>query len=182
MISEISRSINLHLRSFSVAIYGKLELHYLCLFRLFSGLSIVQFWFANCASYFRPSYFTLWPVLILEVFSSWDIKKGQFQFLLTFLVVFFWSVNCTNQVCIPSHTLNMGNILSEGFWYLVFLFLAFLSILSLLFLAVFPDLEMLQFWSVNYICLVCKLYYNFGHFQNFGQYLYECFWTIFECF
>ena len=70
----------------------------------------------------------------------------------------------------------MGNILSEGFWYLVFLFLAFLSILSLLFLAVFPDLEMLQFWSVNYICLVCKLYYNFG------QYLYECFWTIFECF
>ena len=124
----------------------------------------------------------LWPVLILEVFSSWDIKKGQFQFLLTFLVVFFWSVNCTNQVCIPSHTLNMGNILSEGFWYLVFLFLAFLSILSLLFLAVFPDLEMLQFWSVNYICLVCKLYYNFGHFQNFGQYLYECFWTIFECF
>ena len=30
----------------------------------------------------------LWPVLILEVFSSWDIKKGQFQFLLTFLAVF----------------------------------------------------------------------------------------------
>ena len=26
----------------------------------------------------------------------WDIKKGQFQFLNTFLVVFFWSVNYSN--------------------------------------------------------------------------------------
>ena len=26
--------------------------------------------------------------LILEIFSSWDIKKGQFQFLVTFLAVF----------------------------------------------------------------------------------------------
>ena len=48
-------------------------------------------------------------------FSCWDIKKGQFQFLVTFLAVFFWSVNCTNQVCISSHILNMGNILFEGF-------------------------------------------------------------------
>ena len=38
----------------------------------------------------------LWSVLILEIFSSWDIKKGQFQFLVTFLAVFFWSVNCTS--------------------------------------------------------------------------------------
>ena len=36
------------------------------------------------------------PVLILEIFICWDIKKGQFQFLVTFLAVFFWSVNCTN--------------------------------------------------------------------------------------
>ena len=53
-----------------------------------------------------------------------------------------------------------------------FLVLAFLSILSLLFLAIFPDLEMLKFWSVNYICQVCKLYFYFGHVRNFGQYLY----------
>ena len=26
--------------------------------------------------------------------------------------------------------------------------------------------------SVNYICQVCKLYFYFGHVQNFGQYLY----------
>ena len=53
-----------------------------------------------------------------------------------------------------------------------FLVLAFLSILSLLFLAIFPDLEMLKFWSVNYICQVCQLYFYFGHVRNCGQYLY----------
>ena len=31
----------------------------------------------------------LWPVLILEIFSCWDNKKGQFQYLVTLLVVFF---------------------------------------------------------------------------------------------
>ena len=33
---------------------------------------------------------------------------------------------------------------------------------------------MLKFWSVNYICQVCKLYFYFGHVRNFGQYLYLC--------
>ena len=39
-------------------------------------------------------------VLILEIISSWDIKNGQFQFLVTFLtvssalqIVQFWSAN-----------------------------------------------------------------------------------------
>ena len=53
---------------------------------------------------------------------------------------------------------------------MVFSFLAFLSIISLLFLAIFPDLEMLQFRSV--IGQVCKLYFYFEHFRNYGQYLY----------
>ena len=66
----------------------------------------------------------------------------------------------------------MGNILFESFYYLAFQFLTFLSILSLLFLATFPVLEMLKFWSVIYICQVCKLYFYFGHVQNCGQYLY----------
>ena len=92
----------------------------------------------------------LWPVLILEIFRCWDIKNVQFQFLVTFSVVFFWSANCTNQVCISPHLL---------------------SILSLLFVAIFPVLEMLKFWSVNYICQTCKLYFYFGHVRNFGQYL-----------
>ena len=149
-------SMNLYLRAFSIAIYQKFDLYYFCLFRLF-------FWSANCTilicklCLLFQTILDLCPVLIMEIFSCWDIKKIQFQFLITFLVVFFWSVNCTNQVCISSHILNMGNILFEGFQYLVFQFLAFLSILSLLFLAIFPVLEMLKFWSVNYICQVCKL-------------------------
>ena len=47
----------------------------------------------------------------------------------------------------------------------------------LLFLANFPDLEMLQFWSVNYTCQVCKLYFYFGHVRNVGQYLYLSFFS-----
>ena len=53
----------------------------------------------------------------------------------------------------------MGNVLFEGFQY---------SNHHLLFLAICPDVEMLQFQSVNYICQVCELYFYFGHFvQNF---------------
>ena len=84
-------------------------------------------------------------------------------------------VNCTNQVCISSHILNMENILFEGFYLLVFKFLALLSILNLHFPAIFSVLEMLKCWSINYICQVCKLYI-----------FWTCpkFWTIFmfECF
>ena len=52
---EMSRSLNmnLYLRAFSTDIYLKLDFYYLCLFRLFSSLQIVQFWSVNYASYFR---------------------------------------------------------------------------------------------------------------------------------
>ena len=99
------------------------------------------------------------PVLKLGILGGWDFKKGQFQFLVTLLAVFFCSANCTNLVCISSHILIMCNVLFEGFEYLVFSFLAFLSILSLFLLVFSPDLEMLHFWSVHYICQVCKLYF-----------------------
>ena len=52
------------------------------------------FWSPDCTILLRKLFFLfqtildLWPVLILEMFSSWDPKKGQFQFLVTFLVVF----------------------------------------------------------------------------------------------
>ena len=42
----------------------------------------------------------------------------------------------------------------------------------LCFIAVFPELKMIKFWSVNYVCHFCKLYFYFGYVQNFGQYLY----------
>ena len=57
----------------------------------------------------------LWPVLILETFSSWDITKGRVSILSYFLAVFFWSTNCANQVSISSHILNIGNVLFESF-------------------------------------------------------------------
>ena len=59
-----------------------------------------------------------------------------------------------------------------GFLVFSFLVFSFLSILSLIFLAIFPDLEMLKFWSVNYICQVWKVYFYFGHVRNSGQYIY----------
>ena len=152
--------------------------------------------------------------LILEILSSWDSKKGLFQFLVTFLAVFFWSLNCIFLVCklylLFQTILNLWLVLileifsgwniKKGqfrfllfwlfflvcklyksrlyiliFWgFLVFSFLVFsvLSILSLFFLAIFLDLEMWQFWSVNYICPVCKFYFHFGHVHNSGQLLY----------
>ena len=60
------------------------------------------FWSVNCTilvcklCLLFHTVLDLWPVLILEVFSSeWSV-----QFLVTFLAVFFWSSNCKNQVCI----------------------------------------------------------------------------------
>ena len=112
------------------------------------------FWSANCTilvcklCLLFQTILDLWPVLMLEIFSCWDIKKGQFQFLVSFLVVFFWSVNCTKQVCISSYILNMGNSLFEGFQYLVFSVFKYLKF-------TFPS---------NFSCsgnakvLVCKLY------------------------
>ena len=96
LILEMPRSlsINLYFRPFIIAIYGKFHLYYLCLFTLF--------WSVNCTSLvcklsvLFQTILDLWPVFILEIFSCWDIKKGQFQFLVTFLAVFFWSVNCTS--------------------------------------------------------------------------------------
>ena len=60
---------------------------------------------------------------------------------------------------------------------LVFSFLVFsvyknIKSNHLLRLAIFPDLEMIQFWSVNYVCQVCKLYSYFVHAQKFAQFLY----------
>ena len=83
----------------------------------------------------------LWLVLILEIFSCWDIKKCQFQFLVTFLVVCSWSVNCTSQVCISSHILRVFSFFVFGiFKRLKFIFSSNFSC------------------SGNFKVLVCKLY------------------------
>ena len=62
----------------------------------------------------------------------------------------------------------MGNILFEGFQYLVFQLLAFIRILNLTTIYFFKQF----LWSVNNICQVYKLYFSSEHVQNFGQYFY----------
>ena len=42
-----------------------------------------------------------------------------------------------------------------------------------LLLAICPDLEITQIWSVDYICQICKLNSYFGDVRNFKQYLYR---------
>ena len=119
--------------------------------------TLTFFWPVNCTilvcklCLLFQTILDLWPVLILEIFSCWDIKKGQFQFLVTFLVVFFWSVNCTNQVCISPYNFKHGKYFIWGF--LVF---------SLLVFSVFKYLKFS--FSSNFSCsgnakvLVCILY------------------------
>ena len=79
----------------------------------------------------------------------------------------------------------MGNVLFGGFLQLSFLVFSVYKNLKSnrypLFLAIFPDLEMLHFRFVNYICHVCKWYCYFGHFRNFGQYLYLHIFSFWPC-
>ena len=159
-----SLSINLYLRSFSILLM-ETSISTTCAYSVF-------FWSVN----FKILVFKLcllfqiisdlWSVLISEIFSSWDIKKCQFQFLVTFLPVFFWSANSASQVCMSSH----GKCFIWEF--VVFNFLGFSVFKYLKFVAIFPDLEMLPFWFVNQMCQVCKLHIYFGYVQTFGQYLY----------
>ena len=98
--------------------------------------------------------------------------KGQVQFLITFLTVFLVHKLCTSGLYIIAYFEN-GQCFIWGF--LVFSFLVFnvyknlISNHHLLFLAIIPDLDMLQFSSVNYICQVCKSYLCFEHVQNCEQ-------------
>ena len=107
----------------------------------------------------------LWSVLILEIFSCWDIKKGQFQFLVTFLVIFFL-------VC---KLYKSGQYIITYFEHGKYFICEFL-VISFLVFSVFKYLKF-TFYS-NFSCfgnvkvLVCKLYFYFGHVRNFGQYLY----------
>ena len=82
-----SLNMNLYLRAFSITIYQKLDLYYLCLFRFFSGLQIGQFWSLNYFTYFRPSWICgqcwYWKFLVL------GISKGSASILSYFFSCFF---------------------------------------------------------------------------------------------
>ena len=167
---DVQKLKHFYLRPFNIAIYGKFHLYYLCLLRLFLVCKLYSCGLQIMSLIFMPSYFFgqcwYWRFLEVEILRSVSLSY--------FFSCFFSSVNFTNQVSISSHILNKGNGFIWGF--LVFS-LVFLSILSLLFLATFPDMEMLQFWSVNYIYQACKSYfyillYFCFYVRNFGQYLY----------
>ena len=92
----------------------------------------------------------LLSVLIVEIFSGWDIKKGQFQFIVTFLVVIFWSVNCTSGLYFITF-FEHGQCFIWGF--LVFSFSVF-SVFKYLKFTLSSNFS----WSGNVKVLVCKLY------------------------
>ena len=80
--------------------------------------------------------------------------------------IFLWSINYTKEVCISYRiVLDLEIVLVEGA--LVFSFLVFSiyenhnSNHNLLVLALFPDLEVMQFWSINYVCQICNLHLLF---------------------
>ena len=52
----------------------------------------------------------------------------------------------------------------------------------LLFLAIFHDLEMTQFWSVNNICLVYKLKFLLGNIYGRTIVFFGTFWRLWEFF
>ena len=91
-----------------------------------------------------------WPVLILEMFSSWDIKKGQFQFLVTFSCFFLVCKLHKSGLYIITY-FEHGRCFIWGF--LVFIFLVF-SVFKYLKLAFSSNIS----GSGNVKVLVCKLY------------------------
>ena len=96
------------------------------------------FWSLSCAILVYKLYISIrtildcWAVLIFEVFYGGIFQKINFNSW-SFFRCFFWSVNFAGWALLSQH------------------------IRILLLLAIFPDLEMAQFWSVNYICQVYKL-------------------------
>ena len=134
------------------------------------------FWSSNCTilvcklCHLFQTILDLWSVLIFETFSSWNIKKGQFQFLVTFLAIFFWSVNCTSALHIITYFAH------EKYFIWGFLVGSFLVFNVFKYLKFTPSSNFS--WSWNVEVLVCKWYIPglwiillFWKVRNFGQYL-----------
>ena len=126
-----------------------LSLYYYCHFWLF-------YWSVNCTVLVSKLYLLLqtilnwWLVLIEEIFSGWDIKKGQFHFLVTFLVVFL--------VCkLYKPGLYILTYFEHGYFFIwdfsnyFFKYHSVFKYLKSIFSSNFS-------WSENVPVLVCKLY------------------------
>ena len=118
-MSWVFESWKISWRCFSISIYRKFDLCYLCLFRLFSWSVNWTILISKLCLLFQ-TILTFWSVLILEIFSSWDIKKGQFQFSVTFSGASFLSVTCT--IAVSKSCLFFQTILNLWLcWYWRFL-------------------------------------------------------------
>ena len=114
----------------------------------------------------------LWPVLILEIFSCWDINKGQFRFLVTFLVVFFLVCKLWKSGPHIITYFKHGKYFIWGFLVFNFLVFSVFKYLKFSFSSNFSCSGNVKVLVCKYIYQVCKLYFYFGHVRNFGQYLY----------
>ena len=135
-----SLNMNLYLRAFSMLFIKSL----ICTICVYSDIFLV----CKLCLLFQ-TILDFRPVLMLEIFSSWDIKKGQFQFLATFyLFFFFWSVKSGLYFIT---CFEHGQYFIWGF--LVFSFLVFgvFKYLKFIFSSNFS-------WYGNVKVLVCKLY------------------------
>ena len=108
------------------------------------------FWSLNCLVF--KLYISVWiildflAVLILEVFYGGIFQKINFNSW-PFFRCFFWCVNYAGKAFLSQHILDMDNILFESFQYWHRKHQTKHCSFSN-----FPDLEMTQVWSVNYIC------------------------------
>ena len=127
----------------------------------------IFFWSANCtilASKLCLLFQTilgLWPVLILEIFSSWDIS---YYFSCFFLVCKL----CKSGLYIITYFKHGKYFIWE---FLVFSFLVFCDFKYLKFSFSSNFSCSVKVLVCKYICQVCQLYFCFGHVRYFGQYL-----------
>ena len=89
-------------------------------------------------------------VLTLKIFGSWDIKKVSSNSQLD-LAIFFWSVNCENQVSVSLHILDLEKCFIWGYSVFNFLVLSVFKYLKSTFCSNFS-------WSGNVKVLVFKSY------------------------
>ena len=108
----------------------------------------LQAWSANCTSHFGPPYsFVNFKVyLVVAFFERSSLTLGQFSGVISDLYKSGLYI-----------TPYFGHGQYSIWEFLVLAFLKTANLATIYFLAIFPDLEMTEFWSVNYIFLVYKL-------------------------
>ena len=93
--------------------------------------------------------------------------------LSSFIAIFFWSVTCVLYIITY---FEHGNVSFEGFQYYHLQREKAKIQQHLQILAITPDLEIVFFWSFNYICQFSKLYILVWTFPKFRTtFIFECY-------